>query len=267
MSFRLLVAASLACACAAPAMAQDQSSSGYVGASYGQSASKLRGFQDADTDILQVEGAASFALSRLIGLQVDAAYTLAEPGRENEGQLDVGAHLAFRNARYLMVGVFLGGSEDRDDQFYGGGTESQAYLDRFTLYASSGIGRLDDTASGDLEIRGGRLQGRFFPQQNLAVRVSGSLAELTARTAAATTQQQFWGGRAEVEYKMSGSPVSLYSGVQYGQDDAAVVRNTKVLAGIRWNFSADTLYARDRAGATHDRPRDLLGFDAIPSFN
>ncbi len=267
MSLRLLIAASLAFGCAGPAMAEDYAASGYVGASYGQSTSKLRGFQDADADILQVEGAASFALARLIGLQVDAAYTLAEPGRENEGRLDVGAHLAFRHARYLMAGVFLGASQDRDDQFYGGGAESQAYLNRFTLYASSGIARLDDTASGDLEVRGGRVQGRLFPQENLAVRLSGSLAELTARTAVATTQQQFWGARGEVEYQMSGSPVSVYSGVQYGQDDAAAVRNTKVLAGIRWNFSADTLYARDRAGATHDRPRDLLGFDAIPSFN
>lgn len=267
MLARSTLAASFLFALAGPVLAEGFPPSGYVGASYGQSTTKLRSLLDADADVLELEGAVNFALASALGLQIDGEYTLFEPGRENDGFFNASTHLAFRNARYMMAGAFVGLGKSADDEFYGGGLQTQVYFKRFTLYASGGAGKLESSAGDERDVTGGRIQGRFYPRERLAVRFAGSVAELSGDVAGASFEQQYWGARGELEYQMSGSPISVYSGVQYGQDDGADARNTKVVAGLRWNFSTDTLYARDRAGATHDGARELVGFDAIPFFN
>ncbi len=261
----LLAAACLAALCA-PAFAGDGSSTGYVDASIGQSKTSLRGLQDADENIVEVSGAWSIALSETIGLQADGG--LAYLDEAGETQPFATLHVAWRNSDIGLAGGFLGAARDGDDTVYGGGLEGQYYINRFTLYGSLGYARGQgvpppsapppSVSKTDIDYWAARGQVRYFPQDNL--RIAGTVGYGSSDNGFRSRSGYALG--ADAEYLLSSLPLSVYGRVgynDYGAGIAGEVENaTTGTLGVRWNFGAESLFYRDRAGATSDGFRDLL---------
>lgn len=263
---RLVIATASIAALAAPALAQGGSSSGYVGLAYSYNNSTLRGLQDVDNNIVEVSGAWSIALANTIGLQVDGGFEyLDEPG---DTQPFGTAHVAWRNSDVGLFGAFIGAAKDGDNTVYGGGLEGQYYFSRVTLYGSLGYGRGQEAAGVsappptatqvDVDYWAARGQVRYFPMENL--RIAGTLGYGSTDNGTNTISGYAVGAGAE--YQLGALPLSFYGNVGYrGFDDAAVGDVESVTAGtlgIRWNFGAESLFYRDRAGATSDGFKDLL---------
>jgi hypothetical protein len=225
---------------AAPAMAQ---ATGYVGASYGQFKGES-GSADADSNVVALEGVVSYPLSTGLVIQGGLNYADADGDFIETSVLEGSAHFGYKAADYA-AGAYVGLSQNDDtdlDTFWFGG-EYVKYFNQFTLSGAVAIGSIDD-ADADLVGVGG--EGRYFFSDNL--RLDGRLGWTKVEASSSDIDGLNFGIGGE--WKPDNFPVSFTAAIDRQTLDtgASDLDLTTMSVGVRFDFGAPTLKARDRSG-------------------
>jgi hypothetical protein len=225
---------------ATPAMAQ---ATGNIGASYGQFKGDVGG-ADADSNIAAIDGVVSFPVSTGMVLQFGGAYSNVDGDFIETSVLEGSAHLGFKQADWA-AGAYVGVSQNDDndlDTFWFGG-EYVKYFNQFTLSGAVAVGSIDD-ADADLMGVGG--EGRYFVSDN--IRIDGRIG--WSKVEDATTEVDGFNFGIGGEWKPDNFPVSFTASldqqsIEFGGLDLDL---TTMQIGVRFDFGAPTLKARDRSG-------------------
>ncbi len=216
---------------ATPALA----GSGYVGASY-----QRADIGGSDGDVWSLNGQAALGEN----FQLGAGYA------SFEGDLDVwtiGGHLFSRGPQWLWGGyagftTFDSSGLSFDEWTIAG--ETQFYMSRTTLtgvlsYTSSDyIGDLDQWAlDGEL---------RHFVSDNFSLQGNVGFAHVS------DVDVDGWTAGVGGEFQFDGAPISLYGGYQHADYDGP--ESDAFTIGARWNFGGQSLFERNRSGASLTRP-------------
>ncbi|HEV7690363.1 MAG TPA: hypothetical protein VGO52_06055 [Hyphomonadaceae bacterium] len=225
---------------AAPAMAQ---ATGYVGASYGQFKGEASG-TDADSNVGAIEGVVSFPVSTGLVIQGGLNYANVDGDLLEATVLEGSAHLGYKASDYA-VGAYVGLSQndatDLDTFWFGG--EYVKYFNQFTLSGAVAVGSIDD-ADADLVGVGG--EGRYFVSDNL--RIDGRLGWSKLETSGSDADGLNFGIGGE--WKPDNFPISFTAAIDRQSLDLGTsdIDLTTMQVGIRFDFGAPTLKARDRSG-------------------
>jgi len=242
---------------------------------------------DAGKNVIQGGEASAYAILggggvldvawRALNLQADfsAEGTLGEGSADDTYQHSYGGglHVGWRDSERGSVGAFGGagqvkvndvGSSDPSTVAWGVGLEGQAFFDPFTLYLQAGyLDRESVSSGGDvaaLKNAGfGRAVGRYFFGDDFDLETEVSFAE--GKMDADVDSVWILGWRAGAEYRLSGTPVSIfgsYTGARYDQsDDSDVLYEHRFGLGVRVYFAQESIKANDRSGSSLDLPRYL----------
>ena len=229
---------------------------------------------EMDDFAAEVRSTAAFQLDNGFGVQGDLVFKsqgLGIPDLDlSATNTDVAGHAFYRSGDFL-VGAFgqYGVSSmdmlplDIDTTYFG--AEAQAYLDRFTLYVQGGY-QSQDWGVPDAQVAGYFLtgEGRYFVTDNLKLNLEAGLSTLDLDGDFTSNTVTLGAG---VEYRFDDLPISTFLTVDHSittYSDAAdfSVTDTRLLAGVKLNLGTDTLFARDRAGASLDPVRTA----PIPAF-
>jgi hypothetical protein len=238
LSVSLLAGMSLALA--APAMAQV---TGNVGASIGKFNGD-NGTIEEDSDLLAIDGVVSFPASSNLVFQGGGSFSNLDGDLIETEVLAGSVHLGWKQADWA-AGVFIGVSQndatDLDSFWYGG--EYVHYFSQFSLAGSIAAGSIDDA---DVDLVGFGGEGRYFLSDNL--RLDGRLGynKLEGTGGDADGINFGIGG----EWKPDNFPVSFTASfdnqaLDVGGSDLDL---STLLFGVRFDFGAPTLKARDRSG-------------------
>lgn len=208
-----------------------------------------------------------------------------EPGVVSYGEsFSGGVHVAYRDPEKFALGVFgaaqkAGYHTEFGDGFAPGiglvGVEGQAYVDDLTIYLQAGV------AQGDrVDIGGGAfyrdygqfkfVRGvlRYFLNDNLKLSAEASYAE--GEIGYYAFQGDYVGTEVPVsiatiklgvDWRPDGSDASFFAAYEASlnsQSISGVDRSSidhRLLAGLKIDFAAETLKARDREGVTWDLPQ------------
>lgn len=246
---KILFATALAAAALVSTSALAQVS-GYVGLGYANS--------EIDTPLGDAEGdgyalsAAVFApISEKVGLQFDGSVVDADDSDVTfNGTVHVVGEVG--NAR---IGGFLSGADIENNSLWAVGGEGQvAVSEQVTLAGSLAFARADDA---DVDLIGGGAEARFFATDNL--RLGASLGYVDVQDVDISA----WTYGAEAEYQLDALPLSFVAGVSRADFDDLDVTIDAVSIGVRYNFGAGTLKARDRDGASLPGISGLAGVAGI----
>lgn len=227
---------------------------------------------------LGLEGRASgfIPLFAGLGLQADGTFNRSEFRDENTLRRNTGAvtgHAFFRNGVGL-IGVLVQASANdttvvssRDMMV---GAEAQYYLGQATFYGQAvyqtytinGAGARPDVSAHGWNMAG---QFRYFLQPNWMVALKASYADLDFEKIGASLNHTAWKLGMKTEYKFANSPFSVFAEAdqRHGRFRIAGVsaireRETRLMIGAKWNFGAESLLQRDRAGASLDPLASLM---------
>lgn len=252
-----------------------------IGAGAGQAS-----YNDEDpVDYGLITGFASgeYNFTPMMGGQVDVVGVVQQFNADDEykyTEIDGAAHLFYRDPMKFLVGGFaqIGNHHESDSGKYSAdygrtfiGAEGQAFLDKVTLYGQVGVVLADfsDNDSGPtVNARGFFATGefRYFLTPNFKIDVHGGLSKLTPEDVSgsdlSTVNYNFGGG---VEYRFDDSPLSLFAKADAIWADGTFDNTStdfRILVGIKGSFGTDTLFDRDRNGASL-KPvlPDLASFD------
>ncbi|CAN5256920.1 hypothetical protein BH11PSE2_BH11PSE2_18980 [soil metagenome] len=137
---------------------------------------------------------------------------------------------------YYGAYVSLGSTFDTDVQE--AGVLLQGYYTKWTATARAGIGSIDLT-NNDSTI-GGAVGLTYYPTENVAVGVTASMLQISHRPDAYTT-------RLDVEWQPKITPFSIFAGESWHDNDYGTSRRV-MSVGVRYNFGAMSLKARDQSG-------------------
>ncbi len=167
-----------------------------------------------------------------------ANYNFGLEGINNTG---FGLHLGLRDPE--LGAVAFSGAWDRFeferfdqnvDAFRIGG-EGELYLGIFTLGASAGVLEYEDVQDDDYYVRG---SASIYPVEDLKLQLLGGVVDSAGSSATAIA-------RAELEYRLPNTPVSLLSRWEGSFDSPS--DSHEIVAGIRVYFDrASSLRASDR---------------------
>ncbi len=138
----------------------------------------------------------------------------------------------------------MGGGVDGDDtKLYAVGPEAEVYLGNLTLEAWGGYVNVDSD-DGDSKDTGFLIaDAAYYLTDDFRVSVGGRIID------------DYEGLRAGFEYQFGGMPMSLYSNVEYGDDDYLTV-----LGGLKFYFGGEdkSLIRRHREDDPRNRTLDLF---------
>jgi len=244
---------------------------------------------------LTVEGAASAAVSitPALGAQGDVVYRTQQFGASNdylgglnEHDFEAALHGFTRSDRYLAgafaqygegYGGFEGGLFGLDLTHVFGGVEGQYFVnDALTLYGQLGGKHYDfgDVASATGLF--GTFEARYFLQPDFRIDAHIGYETLNFDNGTGGTTP-FGGGGQEntfnigvgAEYRLTGTPFSVFGKYDYANNSfsgqSGSVADNRVLVGVKFNFDAPTLLARDRSGASL-KPVESHDFDYLGSI-
>jgi len=229
------------------------------------------------SDGLNVEARGTFyaPLFANIGFQADGAFTRSEYSafgesmRRHTGTL--AGHVFHRNSAGL-VGVLVQGNAN-DTNFvssrdYFVAAEGQYFLGAATLYGQAGYQNTTYSGIGNSLTADGwniAAQLRYFVQPNLMVALKAGYADLKFDAIFGTgLTHTAWKIGAKTEYRFDASPISVFAEVDYrdGRVKSAGLevkeKETRAMVGAKWNFGSQTLFQRDRNGASLDPMQSLL---------
>ncbi len=210
-----------------------------------------------------------------LGFQADGTFSRSDFSasgtslRRNTGSL--AAHIFHRNSTGL-VGVLVQGNAN-DSNFgssrdYFVAAEAQYFLGNATLYGQIGYQNTNYSVVGQGVTADGwniAAQIRYFVQSNLMIALKAGYADLSFDNAFGNgVNHSAWKIGAKTEYRFNASPVSVFAEVDYrdGRFKVAGVdmkeNETRAMLGAKWNFGSQTLFQRDRNGASLDRMQSLL---------
>jgi len=202
-----------------------------------------------DYQTYQAEGAAKFDLGQA-GALLDGSVSVFD-GDVDDVEYSATAHVngKFGNA---LLGGFGGVSAADDLTIWGLGVEGQAAVtDQVTLYGQAGWGDIKN-AGGDLwALRG---EARYFATENF--KLQGQAGYLKYDTNFGDVDG--WTVGAEAEYQFAGTPWSVLAGYDYADVNDAPIKSHTFKLGARYTFGAQSLKARDAAGADLGSVRKLF---------
>jgi hypothetical protein len=240
-----IIGAAALLAVAAPSVAAAQT--GYVGAVYNNI--DIDGF--GDSNAYGVNGSVFFDATGTIGVEVDAA-VLDSDDFDTTGSL--AAHVFTRNDRYLFGG-FAAVSNTDDDTSWQVGVEHAKYFDRATVGVSAAYGEGDN----DIEAFGMNVTGDYFVTDN--ARVGAHVGWANVDTPGGDGDG--WAYGVSGEYQLAVYPISFgLSYTRIDSDDAGLEADVAA-ATVRWNFGGQTLFDRDRRGASQ---ADRVGLGSFLSY-
>jgi hypothetical protein len=244
----LILAAAALIAVAAPGVASAQAT-GYVDASYAN-ISNDNDFGDEDADGWAVGGAVAFDAYAL-GVQLDANVSnfSADEGDDTD-TWNIGGHVFKRTDTWLLGGVVAYGNVDAgggDSDFWTVGAEGQYYLERATLDAAVTYTSADDA---DVNITAVDLGGTYFFTDNFTVNAGVGFAQ--AENDFGDDADAITGG-VGAEYQFASVPVSVFGGWSHTEVDDFDLSSDALSIGVRYNFGGETLYQRNRSGASLSR--------------
>lgn len=245
------------------------------------------GFDSADIGLddfaAEARASASYQFHGGFGIQTDFVfnYQALDFGQPDgisvdNKNVDLAFHAFYRNDRFL-VGAFgqygfsslnVGGSGIDTDRYYIGG-EAQAYFDRATLYVQGGFQGLD-LPFDDEDVDGFFIKGeaRYFATDDLKLAIYAGYDTLDVFGTDLDTIHV--GGTAE--YRFTDTPFSAFLDVEYRSTEESSfdeeISQTRFLAGVKLNLGTQTLFERDRYGATLNPVRPgalggLIGFGSL----
>jgi hypothetical protein len=265
--FKAPLALGLLAISSAPAFADP---SGFVSLALGGGHRDQLGYV-SDAPVLEGRGtiAVDVAPNWLLQADVVAQYrSYFYPGDLNRQFFDLtGAlHMAYRPSEQFLIGGFFQQESDREVRISGNsterthfrttfGAEGQLYLDRVTLYGQAGFVRNTlDLGAPYPEIgtfAAGQL--RYFPTDDLRVDLHGMVAKVSRDGAPSNPIHTVRIGIG-LEYQVPEMPMSLFASADHlttsWQDSSDL--DYRAVAGLRFNFGTESLFARDRTGASLD---------------
>jgi hypothetical protein len=201
------------------------------------------GYADIDTEkggfAWEAGGSLSLPLGCLLGFQAD----IGASDKLDDTQYGAIGHLFIRDPQTYLFGV-TGGAVDGDDtKLYAVGPEAEIYLGNLSLEAWGGYLNIDADDGGGKE--SGFIIGdvAYYPTDDLRLSVGGKVVD----------DEQ--GLRAGFEYQIGGTPMSVYSKADYGDDDFF-----SILGGLRFYFGGEdkSLIRRHREDDPRNRTLDLI---------
>jgi len=222
--------------------AADTEMSGFAGASVGY-VNIDTGFDDGDGTAYGVEGAWAMPLMDRFGLQVDGAYQRLDGDGGDADVVTGAAHIFVRDSESYAVGGFVSVANVDDSTLLGIGAEGALYRGGLTYDAQIAYLQNDDS---DADIMGASVGVTYFPLQDLSIGANVSVINIDTGGGDATG----YGVGANVEWQLRDGPVSVYAEAGYTSIDDANVDVTSVMVGVRWTGGMDSLFDRDRFGAS-----------------
>lgn len=216
----------VALAVAAPAFAQG---SGSIGASVGTV--RINGNEET---AYTASGGYAFDLSGDMDLEIGAG--IVDFGGNNNETYGASAALVSRNANRAFGGAIAYADNDIADYWEVSGL-AQLYTMGFTGTGQVFYGSVD--VGTDVDVRGARLEGSFFMQDNLALNVGTSYTDVEGAN----------GGFAfglNTEWKANSSPLGVFAGGRYINAPGGDVTIWEI--GLRGTFGAQTLRERSQEG-------------------
>lgn len=239
---KFLLAAAMAAAAAVAVAPSVASANGYVGVNWNTVDDGV-----TEDEAIGAEAAFAFEGSSAIGFEVDFAYADTDP----DSTLGAAGHIYTRNDSYLFGGLIGVSDNDGSGTTWFGGLEANKYFDRWTLAGAVLYGSNDDA---DFDGWGGTVAARVFPTDNFRIGAQASWAQVDV----AGVDQDTTILGAGAEYQFAAFPLSINGG--YNNIDVDGVGDADAWTlGVRWNFGGQSLYDRDRRGASQ---ADLTGFGA-----
>ena len=189
--------------------------------------------------------------------------------RRNAGSLT--GHVFHRNSAGLF-GVLVQGTAN-DSNFissrdYFVGAEGQYFLGNMTLYGQAAYQNTTYSGFGySVKADGWNIAGqlRYFVQPNLMIALKAGYADLKFDDMfGVSASNSAWKIGARTEYRFTASPISVFAEVDYrdGRFKVAGIemkeKETRAMIGAKWNFGSQTLFQRDRNGASLDPMQSLL---------
>lgn len=258
----------------------------YEGGPYGSSGnvnSKDRG--------LDLEGRVSAAvpLAGALGAQFDGTYSHVNFKNNNcsscssdYDELTVALHAFVRNPNKGLIGL-VGQRTRQKWQYSPGqnvfyvGVDSQLFLGRVTYSGQMGYAKADDYGYLSTDGLNASIQFRYFPTDNLSFAVRGghefmkstpnSDSGYNCPTYCQTQRMTAWNAGAKVEFRPGGSRFSFLADVDYVDykykydymdydyyyyNNSQAAKGFRALIGVKVNFGSQTLFERDRSGASLD---------------
>lgn len=239
---KFLMGAVAALAIAAPGIASAQS--GYVGA--------LAGTVDSDAlpddaDFYGVDGAVFFDAGSL-GIEIDAAYVDSD---DTDGSYGITGHLFTRNDSHLFGG-FLSLADNDVTTTWAGGLEASKYYSRWTLNGALSYVNNDDT---DTDGYGVDVGAGIFASDNL--RFDANLGWATVDNGVVEDDVFSYG--VGVEAGLGSLPISFGVNWTHSEFDDAGVDVDTLTGVLRFNFGTESLFDRDRNGASQANRVGTLG--------
>ena len=250
--------------------------SGYVGVSGGLDNLETSLGPDSDTadgSALQFLASGVYMFTPVLGVQGDirAALRTNEAGgtEVDTTSLDGAVHGFYREEGHFLVGAFFqfggdqlsSGDDELDVSRNYAGAEAQLYVNNLTLYGQAGLQQSNlDWGSSSIGLNGwfGSLEARYFltPDFRIDAHAGASVYDLDYFITATVTTLNVGIG---AEYKLENLPVSLFAtydlystSTEYDSfpGDTPTLNEHRLLVGVKFAIGEDSLYDRDRSGAS-----------------
>jgi len=250
--------------------------SGYVGISGGLDNLKISYGGDSETadgSALQFLASGVYMFTPVLGVQGDirAAFRTYEQDEFDieDTSLDGAVHGFYREEDQFLVGAFFqfGGNQLSTDMYdvdvsrnYAG-AEAQVYLDNLTLYGQVGLQQSKmEQFDTSISMNGwfGSLEARYFltPDLRIDAHVGASVYDLDFIETVTTTTLNVGIG---AEYKLENLPVSLFATYDLYSTtadydsfpgDSPTLDEHRLMVGVKFAIGEESLYDRDRSGAS-----------------
>jgi hypothetical protein len=181
----------------------------------------------------------SFPLGCMFGVQAD----FGASDRLDDTQFGGIVHLFTRDPESYLLGVTGGVVDGEDATLYAVGPEVELYLGNFSLEAWGGYLNIDPDDDSNEDSGFVIADAAFYLTDDFRVSIGGKIVD------------DYEGLRAGFEYQFEGSPVSIYSKAEYGDDDFV-----SVLGGLKFYFGGEdkSLIRRHREDDPRNRALDLF---------
>lgn len=226
---KFLLGAAAAVAVTAPGVAAAQ---GYVGGVYTNTEVEAAG---VDVEAWGAEGA--FLVSPSI--EVDAAIL----DGDDDTAYGLTGHYFFQRNENHLFGGFVGVSGGEDDTAWNVGVEGAKYFSRWTAHGALSYLTADEA---DVDGFGADLGLSAFASDNIRFDANVGWASLDA---GAGDEDAFTYG-VGVEFGLGSLPLSLTGSWTHAELDETNVETETLNVGLRYNFNGQSLFERDRSGAS-----------------
>jgi hypothetical protein len=191
-------------------------------------------------------------------VMLDAGYTSLDSGGD---VFNVGAHVFWTGTDWLLGGYAGGASLNSAGASLSDwvvAAEGQYHTGRLTLAATVSYSELDTPAFDGFDQWNVNGALRYFVTDNFSLEANGAWLETTFTLGGFSTSfsGSYFGLGAE--YQFDTHPVSIFAAYRHTDLGNGGSNIDTWGIGLRWNFGAGTLIARDRAGERLRRPEGAI---------